>query len=62
MGNLYLVPTINREVKYQPQAQVHFFIRNDKAGSGEGVYAKLSPKQLQHADLEISITLTTLLV
>ena len=35
------VPTINGDVKYQPKAQVRFFIRNDKTGSGEGLYATL---------------------
>ena len=35
--NLYLVPAINREVKYQPKIQVGFFIRNDKLEAGRPV-------------------------
>ena len=42
VGNLYLVPTINGEVKYQPKAQACFFIRNYESGSGEGLYATLA--------------------
>ena len=35
VGNHYLVPTINRDVKYQPKAQAHFLIRNDKLEAGK---------------------------
>ena len=35
VGNLYLVPTINRDMKYQPKAQARFFIRNDKLEAGK---------------------------
>ena len=42
VGNLYLVPTINGEVNYQPKAQARFLIWNDKTGSGEGLYATLA--------------------
>ena len=37
--NLYLVPAINREVKYQPKSktQAGFFIRNDKLEAGRSV-------------------------
>ena len=35
MGNLYLVPTINGEVKYQPKAQAGFFIRNYELEAGK---------------------------
>ena len=37
VGNLYLVPTINGEVKYQPKAQARFFIRNCELDWGRPV-------------------------
>ena len=37
VGNHYLVPTINGEVKYQPKAQARFFIQNYELEAGKAV-------------------------
>ena len=43
VDNLYHVPTINGDVKYQPKAQARFFIRNDKLEAGKACsYATLT--------------------
>ena len=35
VGKLYLVPTINGDVKYQPKTQARFFVRNDELEAGK---------------------------
>ena len=44
VSNLYLVPTINGDVKYQPKAQARSLIRNDELEAGKALVLVLRPE------------------
>ena len=57
--NLYLVPTINREVKYQPKNQAGFFIRNDEpveAGRPVAIFALVLRPESHRVEVKFPIS------